>query len=290
MKKIYEMLDYIVSEWNGKVCVFGAGELGSGKVYDLMKLSGIKIDCYIDNYVKAGTLVRDAIYVKAPEYLYEHSDEFYVVACFGGKYKDEIKDQLVKHGVSQYCFIDWKGVKCFFDDLDEAPIYIKQRYSEIYDDELFLMKQYKEMTGLELDLYHPRCFNEKLQWIKLNYRVPQMIAYADKYTAKELVRKRIGEVYIIPTIGIWDRFEEIDFESLPDRFVIKCTHDSGGVVICKDKETFNLEKARELFEKNLNRNYYFLKNHLKLQLKKKNTLKFLPKQGKKKQMLTKPTI
>lgn len=124
-------------------------------------------------------------------------------------------------------------------------------------DEEYLKRQYKVVMGKELDLEHPKTFNEKLQWLKLHNRRPEYTMMVDKYSVKDYVAKNIGEQYIIPTIGIWDRFEDIDFEKLPKQFVLKTTHDSGGIVICKDKSQFDIKKARQKLNKSLGRNYYF---------------------------------
>lgn len=254
---LYEQIEFIINNWNGKVCIFGAGKLGAGKVYELIKMSGITIDCFVDNYVKPETIIRDGIYVKSPDYLYEHAEDYYVVACFGSVLRSQIEAQLQDHDINHYCFISWNDIEFFSDELENAPYHIKQRYIEIYDDELFLMKQYAEKTGHNLNLNLPRSFNEKLQWMKLNYRVPQMIEYVDKRKAKELVKSKIGAKYIIQTIGEWSRFDEIDFRLLPEKYVLKCTHDSGSVAICKDKKTFDIDKTRAAFEKALKKNYYW---------------------------------
>ena len=80
----------------------------------------------------------------------------------------------------------------------------------------------------------------------------------DKYEAKKYVADKIGEEYIIKTLGVWDKFDDIDFSTLPNQFVLKTTHDSGGVVICKDKSTFDIKIAKEKLEKTLKRNYCFM--------------------------------
>ena len=103
------------------------------------------------------------------------------------------------------------------------------------NDKEYLSWLYRARMGRFPDLNHPKSFNEKLQWLKLNDRKPEYTEMVDKYLAKKYVEKRIGEKYIIPTLGVWDEFDQIEFEKLPDQFVLKTTHDSGGVVICKDK-------------------------------------------------------
>ena len=125
-------------------------------------------------------------------------------------------------------------------------------------DERFLKTVYKLHFGKELDLENPRTFNEKLQWLKLYDRKPEYTRMVDKFGAKEYVAEKIGEEYIIPTLGVWDKFEDIDFDSLPDSFVLKCTHDSGGLVICKDKSKLDLKSAEKKLKKFLKRKYFYI--------------------------------
>ena len=114
---------------------------------------------------------------------------------------------------------------------------------------------YRRAFGTMPDLENPKTFNEKLQWLKLYDRRPEYTTMVDKFEAKKWVADRIGEQYIIPTLGVWDTFQEIDFDALPDQFVLKCTHDSGGIVICKDKNNFDIEKAGRILDKALKVNY-----------------------------------
>lgn len=123
-------------------------------------------------------------------------------------------------------------------------------------DKAFIKAVYRAKFGKKLNLKNPKTFNEKLQWLKLNDKDPKYAKMVDKYEAKKYVGDIIGEEYIIPTYGVYDNFDEINFDSLPNSFVIKCTHDSGGVAICKDKKTFDKKSAREKIEKSLKRNYF----------------------------------
>ena len=102
-------------------------------------------------------------------------------------------------------------------------------------DDLFLKVRYRGEMNKPLNLRNPQTFNEKLQWLKLYDRKPEYTVMVDKYAAKQYVAAKIGEQYIIPTLGVWEHFDDIDFDSLPNQFVLKCTHDSGGLVGCKDK-------------------------------------------------------
>lgn len=123
-------------------------------------------------------------------------------------------------------------------------------------DEEFLRRKYRYHMGKELDLEDPRTYTEKLQWLKLYDHRPVYTDMVDKYQAKRFVAERIGEAYVIPTLGVWDRPKDIDFDSLPEKFVLKCTHDSGGLVICKDKSRLDREAAVEKLAKCLKRDYF----------------------------------
>lgn len=124
-------------------------------------------------------------------------------------------------------------------------------------DEKYIMMLYEVRTGKKLDLKTPHSFNEKLNWLKLNYHNPLLTDMADKYTVKKIVSDKIGDKYVIPLLGVWDSVDDIDFDSLPDQFVLKCNHDSGSVVICKDKSIFDIESAKSKLSKALSNNYYY---------------------------------
>lgn len=109
----------------------------------------------------------------------------------------------------------------------------------------YLKLLYRFKMGHRLDLKNPQTFTEKLQWLKLYNRKPEYTKMVDKYAVKEYVANIIGDEYIIPTLGVWDKPEDIDWDSLPNQFVLKTTHGGGGggVVICKDKTTFDKTTA-----------------------------------------------
>ena len=113
-------------------------------------------------------------------------------------------------------------------------------------DDAYLKRLFKIVVGYDLNLDSPQTFNEKLQWLKLHDHNPLYTTMVDKYEAKKYVGNIIGEMYIIPTLGVWEQFEDIDFSSLPNQFVLKSTHDSGGVVICRDRSLFNVEDAKDV--------------------------------------------
>lgn len=129
--------------------------------------------------------------------------------------------------------------------------------SRYIPDSIYLKIKFKKKMGCRLNLKHPQTYNEKLQWLKLYDRRKIYTKMVDKYEAKEYVAAIIGEKYIVPNYGVWDSFDEIDFSILPDKFVLKTTHDSGGVVICTDKNTLDIEAARSKLVFSLNKNYYY---------------------------------
>lgn len=124
-------------------------------------------------------------------------------------------------------------------------------------DRVYLKMLYYANTGKRLSIKNPQTFNEKLQWLKLYDRKPLYTTLVDKYEVKNYVASIIGEDHIIPTYGVWDRFEDIEFEKLPSQFVLKCTHNSGGVLICKDRNKFDKENAKQRIEKCMRKNYFW---------------------------------
>ena len=126
------------------------------------------------------------------------------------------------------------------------------------DDAEFLKIRYEKAFNKELDLNNPKTFNEKLQWLKLHDRNPIYPKLVDKYEVKKYVANIIGEEYIIPTLGIYNNFDEINFDELPSQFVVKCTHDSGSTIVCKDKEKFNINDCKRKINKALKKNFYYI--------------------------------
>lgn len=123
-------------------------------------------------------------------------------------------------------------------------------------DEFYLRCMFRLRLKKRLDLEHPQTFNEKLQWLKLYNRNPKYIQLVDKAAVKDYFAKTVGEQYLIPTLGIYDTVDEIDFDALPNQFVLKCTHDSGGMVFCRDKSQLDIPNAKKRLRDGLKRNYY----------------------------------
>ena len=123
-------------------------------------------------------------------------------------------------------------------------------------DWLYIRLMYRAKLGRWPHLFHPRRYSEKLNWLKLHDHREEYHALADKCGAKRIVAEAIGKEHVIPALGVYERFEDVDFSTLPDQFVMKCTHDSGSILICRDKASFDFDKAREHFDKALAREYY----------------------------------
>lgn len=122
-------------------------------------------------------------------------------------------------------------------------------------DSLYLKCQYYLSRHEKLNLKNPLNFNQKIQWLKIYYKNPLYTKLADKYDAREYVENRVGNKYLIPLLGLYNKFEGINFNEFPKQFVLKCNHDGGSVIICKNKDTFNYEKAKNKIESCLKINY-----------------------------------
>lgn len=127
----------------------------------------------------------------------------------------------------------------------------------VKNDELYLKVDFFLQKHKCLNLSSPKTYNEKLQWLKINDRRPEYTKMVDKATAKEFASEIMGEEFIVPTYGVWDSFDDIDFDKLPNQFVLKCTHNSGGTVICRDKSTFDKSAAERVLNRCLRKNIYW---------------------------------
>lgn len=124
-------------------------------------------------------------------------------------------------------------------------------------DKMFVKAQFKNYLKKDLNLKKPETFTEKLQWMKLYDRNPDYTDFVDKYKMKKIIAEKIGEQYVVPVLGVWDNPSDVDFDLLPERFVLKTNHDSKGVCICRDKENFDKEAAIKKLEFCIKRNFYY---------------------------------
>lgn len=133
----------------------------------------------------------------------------------------------------------------------------KRGYYNSWSDEKYLLHKYKIKFKRKLDLNNPKLFTEKLQWLKINDRKSLYTQMVDKYEAKKYIKDIVGDKYNVPTYGIYEKFSDINFDEIPDKFVMKCTHNSGGTVICTNKNEFKKEEANKKISKNLEYSHYY---------------------------------
>lgn len=133
-----------------------------------------------------------------------------------------------------------------------------RRFAPFINDELYIKVSFRINHGRWPDLKNPKSFNEKLQWLKLHDKHDEYTKMVDKIDAKQYVASKVGEQYLIPTIGTWDSVDEIDWNALPKQFVIKATNDSGGVVVCKDKSHLDIEGAKRVLSDRGGHDYYIV--------------------------------
>ena len=139
--------------------------------------------------------------------------------------------------------------------MNKIRYYLSRSIARLLPDKLYLSIKFRSHMGYWMDWKNPQTFSEKLQWLKVYDRHPEYTKMVDKVAAKDYVAGIIGEEYIIPTLAVYNSADEIDFDALPSQFVLKCTHDSGGIVVCKDKSKLDINEAREKLRKGLKRTY-----------------------------------
>ncbi len=149
-----------------------------------------------------------------------------------------------------------EGIKRSF--ADRIRLKLIYTFSKCIPDKKFLELVFPLNTGYKLNLDNPQTYNEKLQWLKLYDRNPEYTKMVDKVEAKKYAAKIIGEEHIIPTLAVYERAEDINYDKLPNQFVLKCTHDSGGIVICKDKVALDKKAAIRKLQKGLKKNFYYI--------------------------------
>lgn len=149
-------------------------------------------------------------------------------------------------------------IKAIIDPATRFRSLAARGFYNYLSDEKYICKMFRARMGYRLDLKKCTTFNEKLQLIKLYDHKPLYSTIVDKYEVKEYVGGIIGKGYIVPTYGVWESIDDIDFEGLPDKFVLKCTHDSGGICVVKEKNAENIRVAKRIIERSLKKNYFYL--------------------------------
>lgn len=152
----------------------------------------------------------------------------------------------------------FKFMKIIFNKNYRFLILSNKGFYKKMDDKSFLEKKYYLIMKKKLNLENPETFNEKLQWLKLYDRKPIYTDMVDKFTVRKYIASTLGDEYLIPLIGAWDNVDDIDFNILPNRFVLKCNHNSGlGMFVCKDKSNICIKKVKKELKKGMSENYYW---------------------------------
>lgn len=162
-----------------------------------------------------------------------------------------------------------KSIKCFFEAYKKQFFSYLNRPLNIFDnwalwgrlnwmpDRLYLSLKFRSLMGYWMNWKNPKTFNEKLQWLKIHDRNPLYTKLVDKYEVRKYISEKIGEEHLVPLLGIWDNPEDVDFFNLPNQFVLKCTHDSASIIICKDKSKFDIDAAKQKMRNHMSINYYY---------------------------------
>lgn len=232
---------------NARIYIYGAGMVGRN-VYKYIKET--MSDIIVSNFVTTdipwkGDCINGVEIIEITKI--DLSENNLILLCA----KREVRKEMVHkiHDLNIKNFIEITA----FDDRDE-------KYYASIDEKLYpleLCNWYKNNTGKELDLEHPKTFNEKINWSKLYDRNPRKTELSDKYLVREYVEKKIGRKYLIPLLGVWDSVDEIEFTALPLQFVIKCTHGSGWNIFVKDKYAVNYNEIKKKLTKWMKTNFAY---------------------------------
>lgn len=227
-------------EYNSAI-VFGTGYWGIITMY-LLKDAGIHvIGCMDNNSEKYNTLYLKDIECQEPRFM---GDYPIVITVKNEFFAKQIWQQCKKLGYRKIVEVDFDELKRSFVSMSDKK-YIEMIYAARFN-------------GYMIDWNNLKTFNEKIQYLKLYDRKPEYTRMVDKYEVKKYVSEKIGSQYTIPTLGVWEHFDEINFDELPNQFVLKCTHDSESVIVVTDKNKLDLEEVKNRLEKSLSVNYYEL--------------------------------
>lgn len=251
----YELFEEICS--NNKICIWGCGKYGQTYAYWSLKSADAEIACYCDSNYVEGREYHGIPQIRKEE-LFLLQDIFVFVAIKNIGAQEKVLDELRKHNLQAHVF-DLQTFSTLCSSLEKCrDANVTCKYQSLISDEAYLSMIFEEKLGHKLNLASPKTFNEKLQWLKIHNRNPYYNKLVDKAEVKNVVARIIGQEYVIPTLGTWMRFEDIDFEKLPEQYVLKCTHDSGSIAICSDRDNFDIQGAKKKLTKALDTNYYWL--------------------------------
>ncbi len=258
----YIELEEIVKDFD--ICIWGYGRIGKSYPLIVLNCFGAKIICFCDTNYKENESF-EGIPLVSKDLLFRMANEkkrsrriFVFVAIKDLSVQDIILKELNDREIRCDIFDSQTLTEICSSVENSGDMALNRKFSGFMEDSIYLKKLFRLKMHRELDLSNPKTFNEKIQWLKLNERNCIYPMLADKAEVKNYVANKMGYgVNIVPTIGVWDCFDDIDFKTLPNKFVLKCTHDSGSVVICRDKESFDKISARKKLSKCLKQNWYY---------------------------------
>jgi len=224
-----------------QVVVFGAGQYGIITIYFLQKKGIDVIACMDNDAQKTGKMLWNHVVCIQPRF---DKNLPVIVAVKNEELSKRIYRQCREMGYTDIIFIDNDAIDSEIPKLSDQE-YLDIRYAKVFD-------------GKAIDWDNPRTFNEKMQWLKLYDRNPRYTDLVDKYEFKKHIESVLGEEYVIKTLGVWDSVDKIEWDILPNQFVLKCTHDSGSVVICRDKSSFDIEDAINKLKRAYDRDFYMV--------------------------------
>lgn len=237
-------LDFIKKVRQKKIYLYGAGDWGH-RICIWCKRNGIAINKIIVSDL--GNNPKDIFGYPVMELDSENIDHnALIIISVAGTVADDIYSLLKRQGFKEVLLA--KKLPKMVEGNNYYGILRKEEYP-------VAISQWFRKSGQILNLENPLTFNEKIQWLKLYGNVELMSELADKYRVREYVAERVGECYLIPLLGVWDNFDDIDFDKLPNQFVLKCNHGCEYNIIVKNKEDFNIERAKTKMNRWLSEDY-----------------------------------
>ncbi len=226
------------------IILYGLGTYGRRAFFDLRE--------YKDRLLFAVTKTsKDQIFyghrVNSLDYYLRDYSQALVLVAVNGAVRDEMKEIAIGMGFSNVIAPDIQ-----LNDYE----YLSGLDPKEYENEI--EEWYEVYTGKHIDMRHPRTFDEKIQWLKLYDNVPLKTSLSDKWEVRKYVEERIGGEYLVPTYGIWNSFDEIDFSGLPEKFALKCTHASGTNEIVTSKRDLDIESTKDRFDRWMGKNYAYM--------------------------------
>lgn len=227
------------------ILIYGTGFVGKSIFLRLSKQ--YKIDCFVVSKRKTGENELFCVPILEISELNYCSEDTAIIIGVSDNYQDDIIRTLQKYGYTKYVFP-------YIEPLS-YDYYVNCNKLDIKSE---LKDWYRLYSGKDIDIEHPHTYNEKIQWIKLYDNQPIKAKLADKYAVRSYVAEKIGQQYLVPLLGIWNSFDEIDFSELPEQFILKCTHGSGMNMIVNNKSEMNYIQARQMFNQWMNMNYAYV--------------------------------